>query len=60
MKVFTATMHNQRAILGEVVTEWIAAHRALEIVATTVTQSSDASSPCLAITVTYWDPASKR
>lgn len=53
-------MHNQRASLGEIVTAWIAAHPRIEIVDITVTQSSDASFHCLAITVTYWEAASRR
>jgi hypothetical protein len=60
VKVFTATMRDQRANLGEIVTEWIAAHRGIEIIDITVTQSSDASFHCLAITVTYCEPASRR
>jgi hypothetical protein len=58
--VFTATMRDQRANLGETVTAWIAEQRGIEIVDITVTQSSDASFHCLAITVTYWQPVSKR
>jgi len=42
IKVFAATMFEQRRCLGEVVTDWLAAHRDLLIVDVTVTQSSDA------------------
>jgi len=51
-KVFTKTKARERALLGEEVTEWIAAHPKLEIIDKVVTQSSDAEFHC--ITITIW------
>ncbi|MEP6865516.1 MAG: hypothetical protein ABJE66_33155 [Deltaproteobacteria bacterium] len=45
----------QRDALGGVVTDWIQANSQLEIVDLVVTQSSDASFHCIAITVFYWE-----
>jgi hypothetical protein len=53
VKVFTATMFEQRHKLGELVTSWIDAHPGLEIADVVVTQSSDAAFHCLAITLFY-------
>ncbi len=53
VKVFSATMFADRDRLGEKVTEWIAAHPSFEITQFVVTQSSDASFHCVAITVFY-------
>ena len=60
IKVFSATMFEQRKRLGEVVTEWITAHPDIVLVDATVTQSSDAEYHCLAITVAYWQPIGRR
>lgn len=60
IKVFSATMPDQRANLGEVVTAWIAAHPGITIVDVTVTQSSDSDFHCLSITLTYWERVSTR
>lgn len=57
VKVFSATMHMDRAVLGEKVTEWLAAHETYEIADMVVTQSSDHEFHCIAITVWYLDPA---
>jgi hypothetical protein len=59
VKVFSATMVAQRDALGDVVTGWIDAHPELEIADVVVSQSSDASFHCVAITVFYWE-AGKR
>jgi hypothetical protein len=56
VKVFTATMFADRGRLGETVTTWLAARPELQIDDIVVTQSSDASFHCIAITVFYWDP----
>ena len=56
VKVFSATMLQDRERLGEKMTAWITAHPLYKIVDIWVTQSSDASFHCLAITVFYVDP----
>ena len=60
VKVFSATMFADRDQLGEKVTTWIAAHPDLELVEIVVTQSSDASFHCVAITVFYWQSLPRR
>lgn len=55
VKVFSATMFAQRDRLGETVGEWLAQRPELEVVEMRVTQSSDASFHCVAITVFYWE-----
>ena len=54
VKVFSATMYADRGQLGERVSAWIAANPKVEIVDVVVSQSSDASFHCIAITVFYW------
>lgn len=53
VKIFSATMFAERDTLGEKVTNWIAAHPECEVTEIIVTQSSDASFHCLAISVFY-------
>jgi hypothetical protein len=53
VKVFSATMFEQRGQLGEKVTEWIASHPHATVTEFVVTQSSDAEFHCLTITVFY-------
>jgi hypothetical protein len=53
VKVFSATMFADRGQLGEKVTAWIAQNPQLKLVEIFVTQSSDASYHCIAITVFY-------
>ena len=53
VKVFSATMIADRERLGDKVTDWIAAHRDCELSQITITQSSDSSFHCIAITVFY-------
>lgn len=60
VKVFSATMFQQRENLGETVTEWITAHPHLSIVEMVVSQSSDESFHCIAISVFYFEPPSGR
>lgn len=55
VKVFSATMVQQRTELGEVVTEWLARHPQLTIADLVVSQSSDAAFHCIAISVFYWE-----
>ncbi len=56
VKVFSATMFADRDQLGEKVTRWMADHTQLQVTELVVTQSSDASFHCIAITVFYRDP----
>lgn len=53
VKVFSATLFNDRQQLGDKVTAWIADHPRNELVEITVTQSSDASFHCIALTLFY-------
>jgi len=52
VKVFSATMFAERAQLGEKVTAWVTDSR-VQVTEMVVTQSSDASFHCVAITVFY-------
>ena len=58
VKVFSATMAQERDQLGEKVSAWIAEHPQYRIVDRVVTQSSDEAFHCLAITLFYWDERS--
>jgi len=53
VKVFSATMYADRQVLGEKVTAWVQAHPTFKIVDINVSQSSDASFHCIAISVFY-------
>lgn len=53
VKVFSATMFADRQALGEKVTEWLRVNEKLRVVDLVVTQSSDASFHCIAISVFY-------
>ena len=55
VKVFSATMAQDRGHLGEKVTAWLIEHPRSKVVDTIVTQSSDAAFHCLAITIFYQD-----
>ena len=55
VKVFSATMAQEREHLGGRITEWLRTRPHVEIVDTVVTQSSDEAFHCLAITVFYWE-----
>lgn len=57
VKVFSATMYQDREVLGEKVTDWIRGHPTYEVNDVTITQSSDERFHCVAITVFYTDPA---
>ena len=53
VKVFSATMAQERDQLGEKITQWLSAHPSVQIVDKIVTQSSDEAFHCLAITLFY-------
>ena len=53
VKIFSATMFQDRSMLGEKVTEWIADNPQNQLVEIVLTQSSDASFHCVAISVFY-------
>jgi len=55
VKVFSATMAQERDQLGEKITQWLDGHRNVKIVDKIVTQSSDEAFHCLAITLFYWE-----
>ena len=56
VKIFSATMAQERDRLGDRITEWMREHPSFEIVDTVVTQSSDEAFHCLVITVFYNEP----
>ena len=56
VKVFSATMAQERDQLGEKITQWLSSHPGVEIVDKIVTQSSDEAFHCLAITLFFNDP----
>jgi hypothetical protein len=59
VRIFSATVAQQRAQLGEIVSEWLARHPQLELRDLQVLQSSDSAFHCLSIAVFYWEkPAS--
>lgn len=53
VKIFSATMAQDRDRLGERITDWIREHPDFEIVDTVVTQSSDEAFHCLVISLFY-------
>lgn len=55
VKVFSATMAQERESLGDRITEWLRSRPDIEVVDTVVTQSSDEAFHCLAITIFYWE-----
>ena len=55
VKVFSATMAQERDQLGEKVTRWLDAHPSFRIVDKIVTQSSDEAFHCIAITLFFWE-----
>jgi len=56
VKVFSATMAQDRDQLGDRISQWLLDHPGLEIVDKVVTQSSDEAFHCLAITLFYNEP----
>jgi len=53
VKVFSATMAQEREHLGEKVTAWLRQHPGVRVVDKIVTQSSDEAFHCVAITLFY-------
>ncbi len=56
VKIFSATMAQDRDRLGDRITEWLRSNPQAEVVDTIVTQSSDEAFHCLAITLFYREP----
>ena len=56
VKIFSATMAQERDRLGDRITEWLREHEDFEIVDTIVTQSSDEAFHCLVIFLFYFEP----
>ena len=56
VKVFSATMAQERDQLGEKVSAWLADHPTVKVVDTVVTQSSDDAYHCITITLFYRSP----
>jgi hypothetical protein len=53
VKVFTATMAQERESLGDKITEWLRNNEGVKVVDKIVTQSSDNAFHCLSITLFY-------
>ena len=53
VKIFSATMAQERDRLGERITEWLQANPNAQVVDTVVSQSSDEAFHCLAITLFF-------
>ncbi len=60
VKVFSATMAQERDQLGEKITQWLEHHPRVKIIDKIVTQSSDEAFHCLAITLFYWEDVPPR
>ncbi len=56
VKVFTATKARDRESIGEQVTAWLAARPDVQLVRSTVAQSSDAEFHCLSIVLFCLEP----
>ncbi len=56
VKVFSATMMQDRERLGQRITSWIRDHPTYAIVDTIVTQSSDEAFHCITMTLFYKEP----
>ena len=56
VKIFSATMAQERDRLGDRITEWLRQRPTFEIVDTIVTQSSDEAFHCLVISLFYIEP----
>ena len=55
VKVFSTTKFREREMLGETITDWLNRHPEIEILDTTVRQSSDQEFHCLSIILFYHD-----
>lgn len=54
VKVFSATLHYDRAVLGEKITDWLTAQRGqIEVTDYEVMQSSDEAFHCISIIIYY-------
>jgi hypothetical protein len=53
VKVFSATMADGRAVLGETITQWLAEHPHCKPTEFAITQSSDSRFHCVSITLFY-------
>lgn len=53
VKIFSATLAEQRALLGETVTQWLRVNPQVEVVETVVTQSSDSRFHCLTLVLFF-------
>ncbi len=56
VKIFSATMAQERDRLGDRITEYLRQNSTFEIVDTIVTQSSDEAFHCLVISLFYHEP----
>ncbi len=56
VKIFSATMAQERDRLGDRITDWLRQNSTFEIVDTIVTQSSDEAFHCLVISLFYHEP----
>lgn len=55
VKIFSATMAQDRDHLGEKITQWIRENPQCRVVDTIVKQSSDNAFHCLSFTLFYWE-----
>ena len=55
VKVFSATMVQDREHLGEKITAWMRDNPRIQVRDAVVTQSSDEAFHCIAITLFYWE-----
>jgi hypothetical protein len=53
VKVFSSTLADDRARMGDKISEWLRNNPEIEVVDQVVTQSSDAAFHCVAITLFY-------
>jgi len=53
VKIFSATLAEQRALMGETVTQWLRVNPQVEVVDTVVTQSSDSRFHCLTLVLFF-------
>lgn len=53
VKVFSASKHQDRNVIGEAITDWLRSNPDAEIIDKVVTQSSDSEFHCLTITLFY-------
>jgi hypothetical protein len=56
VKIFSATVAQNRETLGDRVMAWLRSDPSREVIDTVVTQSSDEAFHCIAITIFYWQP----